>query len=84
MPGHLAAQLLLEGITDRTDLADGDKHPKTWDLLRLTRMPTVRVTCGNLAFPADNQRLTDPAFVDALARAVADSVERFFSPEHVL
>lgn len=83
VPGHLAARLFLEGITDRTDLPSRSEHAKTWDMLRMTRMPTVRIVCGNLADPADSSRLNDPVFVDALARAIADSVERFFSPEHV-
>lgn len=84
VPGHLAAQMLLEGIVDRTELGNRAKHPKTWDLLRMTRMPTVRLVFANLADPQDVTHLADPAFVDGLARAIAESVERFFSPEHVL
>lgn len=84
IPGQLAATLLLDGIVERTDLANLDRHCRTWDLLRLTRMPTVRIECGNLQSPTDSERLSDPVFTDSLARAIAASVERFFSPEHVL
>jgi len=84
VPGHLAAQLILEGITERTALPNRAKHPKTWDMLRLTRMPTVRIVCGNVAHHDDSARLNDQQFIEDLARAIADSVERFFSPEHVL
>ena len=83
VPGQLAAALLLDGIVERTDLPNLDQQPRTWDLLRLTRMPTVRVECGNLNSPGDRSRLTDPVFVDNLAGAIADSVVRFFSPDHV-
>lgn len=84
VPGQLAATLLLDGIVDHTDLDNRARHARTWDLLRLTRMPAVRIECGNLAADRDARRLCDPVFVDSLARAIADSVERFFSPEHVL
>ena len=57
VPGHLAATLLLDGIVERTDLPNLDQQRRTWDLLRLTRMPTVRVECGNLASPGDRSRL---------------------------
>ncbi len=83
VPGQLAATLLLDGIVERTDLPSLDRHCRTWDLLRLTRMPTVRIECGNLCEASDTSRLTDPVFTDSLARAIAASVERFFSPEHV-
>ena len=83
VPGQLAATLLLDGIVERTDMANRQRHCRTWDLLRLTRMPAVRIECGNLAVASDQARLTDPVFVDTLARAIAESVERFFSPEHV-
>ena len=84
VPGQLAATLMLDGILERTDLDDRRPHGRTWDVLRMTRMPAVRIECGNLAAPGDRSRLSDPLFVDSLARAIADSVERFFSPEHVL
>lgn len=84
VPGQLAATLLLDGITERTDLANLDRSARTWDLLRLTRMPCVRIEIGNLAVSTDAARLADPVFTDTLAGAIAESVVRFFSPEHVL
>lgn len=80
VPGQLAARMVLEGITERTDLTDCSEHGRTWDLLRLTRMPAVRVQCGNLAHEEDARRLRDPVFADALAKAISDAVMRFFSP----
>lgn len=84
VPGQLAASLLLDGITERTDLVSLDRAGRTWDLLRLTRMPCVRIEIGNLAAPGDAARLSDAVFSDTLAAAIAESVGRFFSPEHVL
>ncbi len=84
VPGQLAAGLFLDGIVERTDLPNLHRHGRTWDLLRLTRMPAVRIECGNLSAPGDQSRLADPMFIDTLARAISESVERFFSPEHII
>ena len=45
-------------------------HAKTWDLLRRTRMPAVRLELGYLTNPGDAARLADPAFRDVVAEAV--------------
>lgn len=79
--GARAARFVLEELTSRTDLADCRSHTKTWDLLRLTRMPTVRVECGYLSSPYDATRLADPVFRDVLADGLAAAVVRFFAPD---
>ena len=84
VPGRLAANMILEGIASRTDVQVQSSHGRTWDILRLTRMPTVRVECGNVAHQEDLVRLKDDRFMDALARAIAESIEQFFAPEHVI
>ena len=42
MVGRRFAELLQEHVVERTGLRDCRTHAKTWDLLRLTRMPAVR------------------------------------------
>ncbi len=78
--GARFAEMVQEEICARTDLVDCHTHAKTWDLLRMTRMPAVRIECGYLSSPHDSQRLADPAFRDALAEGVAAAVVRFFAP----
>jgi N-acetylmuramoyl-L-alanine amidase len=78
--GQRAADLILSEALERTDLRDCRSHAKTWALLRLTRMPTVRVECGYLSNPADRSRLRDDAFIDTLAESIALGVVRYFSP----
>lgn len=78
--GAHAADLVQRELTARTDLHDCRTHPKSWDLLRLTRMPTVVVECGYLSSPHDSVRLGDPAFRDALAEGLAAAVVAFFAP----
>ena len=79
--GARAARLIHQEILSRTDLVDCRSHAKAWALLRLTRMPAVRVDCGYLTSPGDRSRLTDTSFLDAFAEAVAHGVVRYFSPE---
>ena len=49
--GERLAALVQREIVDRTGLRDCRTHAKTWDLLRLTRMPAVRVEVGYLTSP---------------------------------
>ena len=56
--GQRLAQLIQDEIVARTDLPDGRIHGKTWDLLRWTTMPAVRVEIGYLSNPTDAARLS--------------------------
>ena len=55
-------------------------HEKTWELLRLTRMPVVRLELGYVTHPGDAARLADPAFRDTVAEAVLVAVQRLYLP----
>ena len=79
--GREAAEMLQDEICKRTDLTDCRSHPRTWDLLRLTRMPAVWVELGYLSHPGDAARLNDPRFRDAVAEAIASAAARFFAPQ---
>jgi len=78
--GRRLAGLVQREILARTDLADCRTHPRTWDLLRLTRMPAVRVELGYLTDPGDARRLADPAFRDVCAEALLVAIQRLFLP----
>ena len=66
--GERLAGLVQREIVVRTGLRDCRTHAKTWELLRLTRMPAVRVEVGYLTSPADRARLVDPLFRDRSSR----------------
>ena len=78
--GRTLAQRVQEELASRTDLLDCHTHPRTWDLLRLTRMPAVRVELGYLSNESDARRLTSPAFQEAVAEGLASALTRFCSP----
>ncbi len=76
--GQRFAGLVQREIVARTDLGDLRSHAKTWDLLRRTRMPAVRIDVGYITNPRDATRLSDPAFRDVLAEAVVVAVQRVY------
>lgn len=80
--GERFAGLVQREIVARTDFTDLRTHPKTWDVLRRTRMPAVRIDLGYVTHPDDAARLADPAFRDVIAEAVVVAVQRFYlTPE---
>jgi N-acetylmuramoyl-L-alanine amidase len=81
--GERLSDLISREVATRTDLLDGRTHPKSWELLRLTRMPAVRVEAGYLTNPGDAARLATPEFRDALAEAVVAGIQRLYLPEHL-
>src|SRR5205814_5921113 len=60
--GERLAGLVQREVVMRTGLANCQTHGKTWDLLRLTRMPAVRGEAGSLTSPEDRAKLVDPHF----------------------
>ncbi|MEE6258464.1 N-acetylmuramoyl-L-alanine amidase [Plantactinospora sonchi] len=78
--GERLAGLVQREIVARTGLRDCHTHAKSWELLRMTRMPAVRVDVGYLTSPADRARLTDPRFRDRVVDAIVAAVQRMYYP----
>jgi N-acetylmuramoyl-L-alanine amidase len=78
--GARLADLIQQEILARTDLLDCRSHPKSWELLRRTRMPAVRIELGYLSNAGDAARLAVPEFRDELAEAIVLAIQRLFSP----
>lgn len=76
--GDRFASLVQREICARTDLLNCRTHPKTWDLLRLTQSPTVRIDVGYLSNPGDAGRLSRPDFRDVIAEAVVIAIQRLY------
>jgi N-acetylmuramoyl-L-alanine amidase len=79
--GERLADLAQREIVARTGMLNCRVHPKTWALLRLTRMPAVRIEIGYLTSPADRARLVDPAFRDTVAEGLLVAVQRLYLPK---
>jgi N-acetylmuramoyl-L-alanine amidase len=78
--GERLATLVQREIVARTDLLDCRTHPKAWQLLRMTRMPAIRVDVGYVTNERDASRLRTPEFRDAVAEAVVVAVQRLYLP----
>jgi N-acetylmuramoyl-L-alanine amidase len=78
--GEQLAGLVLREIVARTGMRNCQTHAKTWDLLRYTRMPAVRVDIGYLTSPVDRRRLTDPLFRELVVESIIAAVQRMYFP----
>ncbi len=78
--GRVLAEYVQAELTSRTDRLDCRIHPRTWDLLRLTRMPAVRVEVGYVSNPSDAKHLGSEAFHDAVAEGIAAAVTDVCAP----
>jgi N-acetylmuramoyl-L-alanine amidase len=78
--GEEFANLVRREVIARTGMLDCGSHPKTWDILRMTRMPAVRIDCGYLSHPVDRLLLLDARTRSTVAQAVVAAVQRLFLP----
>jgi N-acetylmuramoyl-L-alanine amidase len=78
--GERLANLVQREIVVRTGMTDCRTHAKAWELLRLTRMPAVRVDLGYLTSPSDRARLIDPASREQMVEAILAAVQRMYFP----
>jgi N-acetylmuramoyl-L-alanine amidase len=78
--GEQFANLVRREVVARTGLLDLGSHPKTWDLLRMSRMPAVRLDVGYLSHPVDRLLLLDARLRSTVASAVLAAVQRLFLP----
>jgi N-acetylmuramoyl-L-alanine amidase len=78
--GEQFANLVRREVLARTGMLDLGSHAKTWDLLRMTRMPAVRLDCGYLSHPVDRLLLLDARLRGTIAYAVLAAVQRLYLP----
>lgn len=76
--GEALAGLFQRELLTRTSMLDCRSQARTWELLRLTRMPTVRIEVGYLTNLGDRRRLMDPAFRDVVAEGIVVGVKRLY------
>ncbi|ASO23187.1 N-acetylmuramoyl-L-alanine amidase [Actinoalloteichus hoggarensis] len=76
--GEALAGYIQREVVAKTGMVDCGSHPKTWEVLRLTRMPAVHIEVGYLTNAADRRRLMDPTFRDILAERILVAVKRLY------
>src|SRR3954454_613430 len=78
--GERLADLVQREVVARTDFLDCRTHAKSWELLRGTRMPTVRIEVGYLTNQGDAARLASSALLDSVAEGVVAAIGRLYLP----
>ncbi|MCI4674021.1 N-acetylmuramoyl-L-alanine amidase [Candidatus Mycolicibacterium alkanivorans] len=76
--GRNLADFIQREVVARTGLRDCRTHGRTWDLLRLTRMPTVQVDVGYISNPRDRAMLVTPQTRDSIAEGILAAVKRLY------
>ena len=76
--GRNLSDFIQREVAARTGLRDCRTHGRTWDLLRLTRMPTVQVDIGYLTNPHDRDLLVSPQTRDWIAEGILAAVKRLY------
>lgn len=78
LTGEMLSGYVQREVVARTGLGDCRNHARTWDLLRMTKMPTIELVCGYLTNPGDVAILTDPKERDCIAEAIVVAVKRLY------
>jgi N-acetylmuramoyl-L-alanine amidase len=76
--GEALAGLIHRELIARTRMLDCGTQPRTWEMLRLTRMPAVRIEVGYLTNLGDRRKLLDPVFRDVVAEGILVAVKRLY------
>ena len=76
--GERVASLLLREIVARTGMVDLGAHARSWDVLRLTHVPSVQLELGYLSNSGDAARLADPIFRQIIADSVVVAIQRLY------
>ena len=82
LTGETLSGYIQREIAARTQLQNCHNHARTWEMLRMTRMPSVELVAGYLTNPGDVAVLTDPHERDAIAEAVVVAVKRLYLLDH--
>ncbi len=76
--GETLAALVQRELVARTRMTDCRVHHRTWDILRLTKMPAIQVELGYLSNPEERARLLRDDFRNTLADGILVAVKRLY------
>ena len=76
--GEMLAGYILREIVARTGMQNCRNHGRTWDLLRLTKMPAVHIELGYLSHEGDSALLATPSMRDRIAEALVVAIKRLY------
>lgn len=80
--GSVLTGFIQREIVARTALRDCRSHARTWEILRLTRMPAVQIDIGYLTNESDTAMLANPESRDIIAEAILVGIKRLYLLEN--
>ena len=78
MTGEMLSGFIQREIVARTELGNCFNHGRTWELLRMTQMPSVEIVLGYVTNAHDMAIVTNPTQRDAIAEAIVVAVKRLY------
>lgn len=79
--GEKVARLLQREVVARTGMVDLGVHPRSWDVLRSSNIPSVQLELGYLSNQDDAAKLLTPVFRQILADAIVIGIQRLYLVE---
>lgn len=76
--GEELARFIQRELVARTGMQNCRTHPRTWELLRRTRMPAVHVELGYLSHAGDRTLLSEARHRDTIADALVVAIKRLY------
>lgn len=76
--GSILSGFVQREIVARTALRDCRSHARTWEVLRLTKMPAVQIDVGYLTNAADTSIVSNPQSRDIIAEAILVGIKRLY------
>lgn len=76
--GETLAELVQRELVARTQMTDCRVHHRTWEILRLTKMPAVQIELGYLSNDAERARLARDDFRNTLVDGILVAVKRLY------
>ena len=76
--GETLAELVQRELVARTQMTDCRVHHRTWDILRLSKMPAIQVELGYLSTDAERARLVRDDFRNTLADGLRVAIKRLY------
>jgi N-acetylmuramoyl-L-alanine amidase len=78
--GERFADLVQREVVARTGMLNGRTHPKSWTMLLLTAMPTIRLELGYISSRDDLPKLVDAGIRDRVAEGLLAAIQRLYLP----
>ena len=79
--GMRLAGIIQDEIITKTSLRDAHTHAKTWDILRLPKMPSIRTMIGYSSNEQDTEFLANPDSRDLIADCLSSAISRIMAPK---